>query len=75
MKQVQDFIKQSKRVLKVTQKPDSEEFWMITKVSLIGIGLLGTIGYIMFALSQDSLLGLPITAGIATAILAYFILQ
>lgn len=72
---IKKFINQQRRVLKVTKKPDAEEFKLISKVSLVGIGLLGFVGYVMYALSQDSLLGLPITAGIATIILAYFIIN
>ena len=75
IKRIKKFINQQRRVLKVTKKPGAEEFKQITQVSLAGIGILGFIGYTMYALSQESLLGLPITAGITTLILTYFILK
>jgi len=75
IKKLKKFINRQRRVLKVTKKPDAEEFKLITKVSLVGIGLLGFVGYTMYALSQETLLGLPITVGISTLIITYFILQ
>ena len=51
-----DFIKQSKRVLKVARKPDREEFFDFSKVTAIGIAIIGVIGFIIVLLGQ--LLGL-----------------
>ncbi len=39
------------RVLKISRKPDMDEFKQTTKVALIGIALVGLIGFIFFALS------------------------
>jgi len=36
-----------KRVLRVTKKPDKEEFVMIVKISAIGMGVVGVIGFII----------------------------
>ena len=51
-----DFIKQSKRVLKVARKPDREEFFNFSKVTALGIIIIGVIGFIIVLISQ--LLGL-----------------
>ena len=51
-----DFIKQSKRVLKVARKPDREEYFNFAKVTAIGIVIIGVIGFVIVLLGQ--LLGL-----------------
>ena len=51
-----DFIKQSKRVLRVAKKPDREEFFDFSKVTAIGIAIIGVIGFIIVLIGQ--LLGL-----------------
>ena len=51
-----DFIKQSKRVLKVARKPDREEYFNFSKVTAIGIAIIGVIGFVIVLLCQ--LLGL-----------------
>jgi protein transport protein SEC61 subunit gamma-like protein len=47
-----DFIKQSKRVLKVARKPDREEYFNFSKVTAIGIAIIGVIGFIIVLLGQ-----------------------
>lgn len=49
---VSDFIKQSKRVLKVARKPDREEFFDFSKVTAIGIAIIGVIGFAIVLLGQ-----------------------
>ena len=51
-----DFIKQSKRVLKVARKPDREEFFDFSKVTALGIAIIGVIGFVIVLIGQ--LLGL-----------------
>lgn len=51
-----DFIKQSKRVLRVAKKPDREEYFDFSKVTAIGIAIIGVIGFIIVLIGQ--LLGL-----------------
>jgi protein transport protein SEC61 subunit gamma-like protein len=51
-----DFIKQSKRVLKVARKPDREEFFDFSKVTALGIAIIGVTGFIIVLIGQ--LLGL-----------------
>jgi protein transport protein SEC61 subunit gamma-like protein len=41
------------RVLKLARKPSREEFNMIAKVSLAGIGIIGTIGFVIYALLTE----------------------
>lgn len=47
-----DFILECKRVLIVTRKPDKEEYTTIVKVSGIGLGLIGVIGFLVFFLKE-----------------------
>lgn len=41
------FIKECRRVLKVTKKPNQEEFKMIVKITGLGIIVIGLIGFII----------------------------
>ncbi|WP_458405880.1 protein translocase SEC61 complex subunit gamma [Methanobrevibacter sp.] len=50
------FIKDSKRVLKVSRKPDATEYRELAKISALGVVIIGGIGYIIVALG--SLIGL-----------------
>lgn len=44
------FITQCIRVLKITKKPDKEEFKTLVKVSGLGIAVIGMIGFILHVL-------------------------
>lgn len=44
---LRQFTKKCKRVWHVLKKPTKKEFTMVTKVSAIGIAILGTIGFII----------------------------
>ncbi|AMD16829.1 preprotein translocase subunit SecE [Methanobrevibacter sp. YE315] len=50
------FIKDSKRVLKVSKKPDLPEYLDLAKVSVLGVIIIGVIGYVIVLLG--SLVGL-----------------
>ena len=50
------FIKDSKRVLKVSKKPDRQEYLELAKVTSIGVVIVGVIGFVIFLLG--SLIGL-----------------
>lgn len=50
------FIKDSKRVLKVSRKPDAKEYVELAKVVSIGVLIVGVIGFIIVLLG--SLIGL-----------------
>jgi len=44
---ISSFLNNAKRVLTLSKKPTSEEFWTIAKVTGMGILVLGLIGYVM----------------------------
>jgi protein transport protein SEC61 subunit gamma and related proteins len=44
---IRDQYIQSRRVLKVTKRPDTEEFKTIVKVSGLGMTVIGMIGFII----------------------------
>ena len=46
------FVAECSRVLKVTRKPDSFEFKTIVKVSAMGIGVIGLLGFTLFFLKE-----------------------
>lgn len=41
------FVRESRRVLKVTRKPDMPEFKTIVKVSAIGMAVIGLLGFLI----------------------------
>lgn len=41
------------RVLRLARKPTREEFKMIAKVSMAGIGLIGFLGFVIYALLTE----------------------
>ncbi|MDI6702887.1 protein translocase SEC61 complex subunit gamma [Methanothermobacter wolfeii] len=47
-----NFIKQSKRVLKVSKKPTREEYINVSKVTGIGIIIIGVVGFIISIIAQ-----------------------
>ena len=49
---LKSFIVECKRVLRVTKKPDRQEFITIVKISAIGIGIIGLIGFIVHLAQQ-----------------------
>ena len=46
------FAKESKGVLRVARKPDSEEYFNFAKVTGIGIILIGVIGFVIVMIGQ-----------------------
>ena len=50
------FIKDAKRVLKVSRKPDANEYKDLAKISALGVVVIGGIGYLIVCLG--SLIGL-----------------
>ena len=49
---LKDFWIQTRRVLRVTKKPDKTEFITIVKVSGLGILVIGLIGFILAFINQ-----------------------
>ena len=46
------FIKETKRVLRITKKPNREEFLTLVKVTGLGIAIIGIIGFAIFIIKQ-----------------------
>ena len=53
---IDKFIKDSKRVLKVSRKPDRQEYFELAKISALGVLVVGAIGFVIVLLG--SLIGL-----------------
>lgn len=50
IEKVKSFLSQCVRVWHLLRKPSSEEFKMITKVSAIGLAVIGLIGFVISVL-------------------------
>lgn len=48
---IKSWLTQADRTLKLAVKPDREELWLSVKISLLGIGAIGLIGFIIKLLS------------------------
>jgi len=48
---VKDWLAQAARTLKLAVKPGREELWLSIKISLLGIGAVGLIGFVIKLLS------------------------
>jgi protein translocase SEC61 complex gamma subunit len=48
---VKDWLQQAARTLKLAVKPGREELWLSIKISLLGIGAVGLIGFVIKLLS------------------------
>jgi len=46
------FFKECKRVLRVAKKPNKEEYFNFSKVTALGIIILGVIGFVIVLISQ-----------------------
>ncbi len=44
---VKSWLTQAARTLKLAVKPDREELWLSVKISLLGIGAVGLIGFVI----------------------------
>ncbi len=67
------FIGECVRVLRVTKKPTKEEYWTITKVSAIGILIIGLLGFILHALEVlTSLIIVSIIVIVLVVVLLFF---
>ncbi len=58
---IKSFLAQCARTLKLAVKPGREELWLSIKISLLGIGAVGLIGFVIRYLS------VAITGGQTTA--------
>ncbi|RLI19192.1 protein translocase SEC61 complex subunit gamma [Candidatus Bathyarchaeota archaeon] len=48
---LRDFLTSASRLLRTISKPDRRTFWLSVKVCLIGVALIGGIGYLIRLLS------------------------
>jgi len=48
---IRSWLMQAARTLKLAIKPGREELWLSIKISLLGIGLVGVIGFVIKLLS------------------------
>ncbi|MBR6024994.1 MAG: protein translocase SEC61 complex subunit gamma [Methanobrevibacter sp.] len=46
------FVKDSKRVLKVSRKPDRTEYLEFAKITALGILVIGAVGFVMVLIGQ-----------------------
>ncbi|WP_455277688.1 protein translocase SEC61 complex subunit gamma [[Eubacterium] cellulosolvens] len=42
-----DFIQSSRRVFQVASKPSRDEIWMLIRVTFLGVGIVGAIGFMI----------------------------
>jgi len=49
---IKRFLKECKRVLKVSKKPSGEEYMNFSKVTAIGIAIIGVIGFVIILIAQ-----------------------
>ena len=49
---IHGFLKQCERVLRISIKPDNEEYLTVAKVTGVGIIIIGLIGFILSIVSQ-----------------------
>lgn len=52
LEKLKDFWIQCKRVMRITKRPDKQEYWTIVKVSGLGILLIGFIGFVAHMIYQ-----------------------
>ncbi|TRO54578.1 protein translocase SEC61 complex subunit gamma [Candidatus Bathyarchaeota archaeon] len=48
---IKSWLQQAGRTLKLASKPGREELWLSVKISLLGIGVIGLIGFVIKAIS------------------------
>lgn len=46
-KRLMYFLKNSKRILKIANKPDRKEYWLVFKICGIGLVVLGVLSYVI----------------------------
>ncbi len=49
---VKRFFKETARVLRITKRPDWQEYKTLLKVTGIGIGIIGGLGFAIFLIKQ-----------------------
>jgi protein transport protein SEC61 subunit gamma and related proteins len=49
---IRKFYKETMRVLRITKKPDRNEFMSLSKVCGLGIAIIGIVGFLIFLLKH-----------------------
>ncbi len=49
---IRDWLSQAAKTLKLSSKPDREELWLSIKISMLGIGAIGLIGFVIKLLAS-----------------------
>ena len=44
---IRDWLSQAAKTLKLSSKPDREELWLSIRISILGIGAVGLIGFVI----------------------------
>jgi protein translocase SEC61 complex gamma subunit len=55
---LRDWLSQAARTLKLSSKPDRDELWLSTKITLLGMGAIGLIGFVI-KLIATTVIGSP----------------
>jgi len=55
---IKSFLAQCARVLKLSVKPGREELWLSIKISVLGIGVVGLVGFVIQFIAAFALGGL-----------------
>lgn len=49
---IKRFLKETNRVLRITKKPNKEEFKTVVKITGLGAAVIGALGFIIFLIKQ-----------------------
>lgn len=44
---IRDFVESSRRLLRVTSRPDRTEIWLLVKISFLGVAIIGAVGFMI----------------------------
>jgi protein translocase SEC61 complex gamma subunit len=44
---IRSWLEQAARTLKLSQKPDRDELWLSIKITVLGMGAIGLIGFVI----------------------------
>lgn len=75
MSSISKWLSATWRTLKLTRKSDREEFFLYMKLVLIGFGIVGAIGFIIYYLASviELIAGVVSTTSTTTAILFHLL--
>lgn len=56
---IRSFLSSCKRLLKLVGRPSREEIWLYIRISVIGIGVLGVMGFVVKFIASMLQAGVP----------------